>query len=160
MNKIIVKITLCFAITLICLLGVDILNLYAQRLSTLDAAWKAFDNEDYENAIKFCNKGIDDYKGGILKQEELARKSAPIPPVGQVKANEEREIFAFGALNNLAACYFIKGRAYEKQNNKNEAIKAYREAEKLTYARIHDPSWGGFWSPSEAAKERRLLLER
>jgi hypothetical protein len=64
-----------------------------------------------------------------------------------------------GLLNDVGTCWFIKGRSLEKLERRQEAIQAYRRAERYTYARTYDPSWDGFWSPSQGAKDRRTYLE-
>lgn len=66
---------------------------------------------------------------------------------------DKQKIFANGLLNDVATCYFIKGKAAEKLVRKDDAKRAYEEAKKLTYARAWDPQ-GWFWSPSEGASDR------
>jgi hypothetical protein len=62
-------------------------------------------------------------------------------------------------LNDVAACHFLKGKAYEKLGRAVDAKKAYTEAKKLTLGRVWDPA-GWFWSPAEGAGDRLEMMSR
>ncbi len=78
-------------------------------------------------------------------------------PTGAVNDEEKKRIDSHGLLNDVGACYFIKGQAAEKLGRKDEAKQAYGEAKKLTYARVWDPK-GWYWSTAEGATERLNAL--
>jgi hypothetical protein len=131
------------------------------QVPSLQRAWEYFNNEKYVEAIKFCDKCIDDFsQDARSKQREMERSNMPAPPVGKVSDAEKNAIFARGSLNDVATAYWMKGRASEYLYNQNKLGKykrmaetAYNEACVLKYGRTWD-SQGWFWSPCEAAKKR------
>lgn len=128
------------------------------RLTT--AAWNAFNKGEYREAIKKVEECIDNFEPSALReQRELERSNTQLPPIGMVSDDAKKMIFKRGLLNDVATCWFIKGRSLEKLGRKQEAIQAYRRAEVYTYARTYDPGWNGFWSPSQGAIDRRTFLE-
>lgn len=124
-------------------------------------AWDAYNNKDYKSAVSYAEGCIDEFQGGAdRKQRELEHETAPVPPIGGVPVSERRVIFERGLLNAVATCFYIKGRSLETLGQKQEAIVAYREVSKYTYARCWDPKIKIFWSPAEAALDRLQLLEK
>lgn len=129
-------------------------------------AWKAFGNEEYQNAIKFADKCIDDFgKAADREQEKLNKEKEPLPPTGAVSEAEKDKIFKRGILNDVATAYFIKARSseylYRKGGSeasayKEKAKEAYEATCRYKYARTWDPK-GWFWSPCEAASDRLPL---
>jgi tetratricopeptide (TPR) repeat protein len=131
------------------------------RLTT--AAWEFYNAEKYDEAIKSAEKCIDDFQASAwVEQEALEKSKAPMPPVGkvgeEVSQGDKETILNRGVLNDVAACWFIKGRSLEKLKREKEAISAYQEAAKYTYARAWDPSWNGFWSPAKSAGDNASFL--
>ncbi len=117
-------------------------------------SWTAFNKEEFQKAIEFADQCIDEFKGGAKRmQKRLEDEDTSLPPVGKVSESVKNEILSRGLLNDVATCYFIKGRSLEKLSNIESAIAAHQEAAILTYARCWDPK-GWFWSVSEAAKDR------
>lgn len=125
------------------------------------SAWHAFNAKDYKRAIEIADEVLDDFLLQAERdQRELETSSAPSPPTGKPSSGEEKQrTLERGVLNDVATCYFIKGKASEKLKKIDEAKKAYTGAKALTYARTWDPA-GWFWSPSQAAKDRLTLLGR
>jgi tetratricopeptide (TPR) repeat protein len=122
-------------------------------------AWDAFNKGDYERAITYAEKCITEFLGAAgRKQLQLVNDKAPLPPTGSVSKEEKKSIFANGLLNDVATCFYIKGRSAEALGHKDEAIKAYQAAAKYTYARCWDPK-GWFWSPSEGSLDRLSVLK-
>jgi len=135
------------------------------REMLISEAWGNFNNENYQEAIALANKVIDEHKIDAIKEQEiLERTQVPLPPRGRVPdevSNEEKTIILQrGLLNDVATCWFIKGRSFERLGNTREAIRAYSEVERYPHARIWDESWPGFWSPAEKAQERRTYLQQ
>lgn len=117
-------------------------------------AWDAFNANHYEEAIRHADECIREFRGAAnRKQAELASAKSPVPPVGTVSESEKTTILARGLLNDVATCYFIKGRAAERLERVAEARSAYKDAMTYTYARCWDPK-GWFWSPAEVAADR------
>lgn len=129
----------------------------------LKKAWEAFGKEEYQDAIKFADKCIDDLaKAADREQERLNKEKEPLPPTGTVGDAEKDKIFKRGVLNDVAAAYFIKGRSaeylYRKGGSdasryKEMAKEAFEATCRYKHGRIWDPQ-GWFWSPCEAASDR------
>jgi len=128
----------------------------------LKNAWNAFNKENYEQAIKYADKCIDEFGKQAAKiQKNLELKHIPEPPTGKVSSPEKHKIFERGLLNDVATAYWIKGRSAEFLYKKTKNLKYKRIAEeayktvckKYKYGRPWDPR-GWFWSPCEAASTR------
>jgi tetratricopeptide (TPR) repeat protein len=117
------------------------------------AAWEALNGEQFEAAIKHADECIDEFRGAARRLQEKLEKDKATLPTGTVDEQQKQKIFSNGLLNDVGTCYFIKGKAAEKLGRKDDAMHAYEEAKKLTYARTWDPN-GWFWSPSEGAADR------
>lgn len=129
------------------------------------ATWEAYNAEKYDEAIQSAEKCLDDFQPSASKEQQALEESkALMPPLGKVGegvGQEDKEaILKRGVLNDVATCWFLKGRSLEKLGREKEAIEAYQEAKKYTYARTWDPSWSGFWSPAQAADDRASFLEK
>jgi len=123
------------------------------------AAWDAFNKRDFDTAIADADRCISEFRGSADRdQAQLQEAEAPLPPKGKVSEADKTAIFARGLLNDIATCFFIKGRSAEHLGRKDEAKLAYETAAKYTYARCWDPK-GWFWSPAEAASDRLATLE-
>lgn len=117
------------------------------------AAWEAFNNNKFEPAITNAELCIEEFRGAANRiQAKLEKEKADIPN-GPVTEEQKKKIRENGLLNDVATCYFIKGRAAEKLQRKEDAKKAFQQAKKYSYARAWDPA-GWFWSPAEAASDR------
>lgn len=147
-------------------LGTGILLVYATtdplpfNVKLTNAAWKAFNKGDYKEAIKKAEQCIEEFEPSALKeQKELEKNNTPQPPKGKVSEDVKKVILNRGLLNDVATCWFIKGRSFEKLRKNQEAIQAYGNAAKYTYARTWDPEGKLFWSPAAAADDRKSYLE-
>jgi len=118
-------------------------------------AWKALGDQKYDEAVKLARKCIDLFESQAVQQQQALPTP---PPVGVVSAADKDQIFSSWALNDVAACYFILGQALEKLGRVDEAKEAYRGAQKFPGGRTWDLSFGGFWSPAEAATKRLAEL--
>lgn len=127
-----------------------------ERLTS--AAWQAFNNEKYQVVITNADKCIDEFLGAAKRiQAKLEAEKLRIP-TGTVTEEQKKKILENGLLNDVATCYFIKGRSLEKLGRKEDAKKAYEATKKLSCGRCWDPAdW--FWSPAEAASDRLGLLD-
>jgi hypothetical protein len=122
-------------------------------------AWNALNKSDYAAAISIADDCAQRFKGAADREEAtVEHNGTPLPPIGRVPEAERSAIFDRGVLNDLAACFFIKGEAANKLGRKNDAVAAYSEAARYKYARVFDPL-GFFWSPSEQASDRLRDLQ-
>ncbi len=117
-------------------------------------AWKALEKKTFQEAIAKADRCIESFEASAVKlQKELEKANARVPK-GEVTEAEKKVVHKNGLLNDVAACYFIKGKAHEGLKEKDAAIAAYKAAATLTHARAWDPAGRWFWSPAEAATER------
>jgi len=123
-------------------------------------AWDAFNKGDYQNAVIYADRCIDEYRGNADREEaQLENSRAAIPPKGSATAAERKAIWSRGLLNDVATCVYIKGRSLENLGQKDKAIAVYAVASKYIYGRCWDPK-GWFWSPAEVASDRLASLVR
>lgn len=126
----------------------------AKNVELTNAAWTAFSTGDFQGAITAADKCVQRFKGQADKdQADLQSKHVPLPPTGKVSAAEKQAIFRNGVLNDVATCYWIKGKSAQGLHRDDEARQAYKAAASYTYARTWDPK-GWFWSPTEDASDR------
>lgn len=120
-------------------------------------AWDPFNEEKYEEAIRRADECIDEFvKQARRDEEKLEEEKAPLPPTGKVADQDKETIIERGVLNDVATCYYIKGRSLEYVHQIEQAKKTYQETRKFPHGRCWDPK-GWFWSPAQAANDR---LER
>jgi len=127
----------------------------ARRNEQLTAeAWKALEKKAMREAIAKADKCIESFEASAMKIQKQLEKARARVPKGEATEDEKKVVHQNGLLNDVATCYFIKGKAHEGLNEKDAAIAAYKTAAKLTYARTWDPAGPWFWSPADAATER------
>jgi hypothetical protein len=124
-------------------------------------SWNAFNDGKYERAIEKAKECIIEFQEEALRQErELRDSKAPQPPIGETTAEKTREIVQRGLLNDVATGWVIIGMSERKLGHKEKAISAFSKASQFSYARTYDPSWKGFWSPAEKAKDYIKSLQQ
>lgn len=129
------------------------------RQVMLVKAFHALEAERWEEAVRKSDEVIAQFAGSAAVEEEtLARAQMVQPPTGKVAKEQRDGIFVRGVLNDVAASYFIRGRALEQLGRIGEARRAYEEAAKLSYGRTYDPRDESFWSPAEGALGRLRTL--
>ena len=122
-------------------------------------AWDAFQNGNYQQAILLADSCIAEFRGAAeIQQARLDSLKIPLPPTGKVTPKQKTEIASRGLVNDVATCFFIKGRSAERLKRIDDAKIAYRSAMQYAHARCWDPK-GWFWSPAEAAKGRLQQLK-
>jgi len=121
--------------------------------------WKALDAKQSAQAITFADSCIGAF-GGLAEIEQAKLDSLRVPPpaTGAVPDSTREFILSRGVLNDVATCWFIKGRAMEQSGQKAKACEAYRAATRFPHARCWD-SKGWFWSPAEGAAGRLRTLK-
>lgn len=131
----------------------------ALNVELTTAAFEAFNNGNFERAIANAEKCIAEFDGAANREQaSLEKLKAPLPPTGSVEDVEKSAILERGLLNDVATCYYIKGRSAENLGLVDKARQAYEAASKYTYARCWDPK-GWFWSPAEASQNRLAKLK-
>ena len=125
-----------------------------RNVELTNATWDAYNKGNYEGAILAADRCIQRFKEEADRgQNELANKHAALPPTGKVSAEQKKAILDNGVLNDVATCYWIKGRSAQKLQRTAQAKEAYQSTVKYSYARTWDPN-GWFWSPTEDATDR------
>jgi tetratricopeptide (TPR) repeat protein len=118
------------------------------------AAWKALHKGDFREAAETAQKCIETFEANAVKLQKQLEAARTRVPMGAVTEDERNAVNRNGLLNDVATCYYIKGKALEQLKQREAAIAAYKAAATLTYARAWDPAGPWFWSPAEAAAER------
>lgn len=124
------------------------------------AAWKNYESGKFDITLQVVNECITELSQTALQiQQALQADNEEIPALGKIADNAAKNrIFSRGVLNDVASCWFVKARTLEKLDRITEAVVAYCETEKYTFARTYDPGFDGFWSPAQSASDRRVSL--
>ena len=122
-------------------------------------AWKALNAEDWDRAITQAQATIEEWSPQALYLEKKKRAE-----VGHLvdygSASDSRMIFKYWALNDVAAAYFILGRAQDQKGNYAQALGAFQQiVMHYSLAQIWDPK-GWFWSPVEAVTNDYVLRDQ
>lgn len=128
----------------------------------MNDVWKAFNNaeqskdkESYLKAIKAAEKLIKKFEPGAKhKQKMLLEEKVEIQKPGNRSQEKKKIIWEFGPLHEISASWWVIGRSREERKELKEAIEAYEKAAKYLHALVYDPTWDGFWSPSDESKAR------
>jgi hypothetical protein len=113
-------------------------------------AWRALNGQQWDQAIRQAQATIQEWVSWGLEQQKRKMQD-----VGQLvndggPAEERQKIFKYWALNDVAACYFILGKALDQKGQYDKAGRAFQQIVNHFYlAQIWDPK-GWFWSPVEA----------
>ncbi|MCM8536710.1 MAG: FecR family protein [Lentisphaeraceae bacterium] len=111
-------------------------------------AWEALAAGKNEHAIIYSEACINLYLENALKMQQTL--SGPV--TGQ-------DIHTYWALNDVGTCMLVKGDALQKINDKQGAIKIYKElVEKLSFSQCWNEE-GFYWKPADSAKEKVKDLE-
>ena len=126
----------------------------SRNIELTNTAWDAFKHHRYEDAIAAADRCVRRFKDEADRgQAELVQKKATPQPTGKVNERQEEAIFGQGVLNDVATCYWIKGRSAQLLHRNDEAREAYNATINYSYARTWDKR-GWFWSPAEDASDR------
>jgi hypothetical protein len=143
--------------TLLVFVGCSLLLAVTARAESEDErlvrlAWNASASAKCPDAIKLASECVEKFEHRALQlQSQLHDGKTPFPPVGTVSKEKKEEIFRMGLINNVGAALFIIADCERRGGNKEKAKTAYLRLAKLSYARVYDPSWNGFWAPAEEA---------
>ncbi len=124
-------------------------------------AWGFWDDARYAEAVAVARECIDAFEGQALReQQSLSLDGQPAPLTGQPGSTAEmNEILKRGVLNDVAACHFVRGQAFERLGQLDDARAEYEATLQYPHARVWDPGGdpaglGFFWSPAQAAADR------
>jgi len=113
-------------------------------------AWQALDRNDLDGAIAQAQATIQEWSPWAmqLQQKKLAEVGHLVDYSGQ--ESEKKTIFNYWALNDVAAAYFILGKAYDEKRDFAHAARAFQQiANHYSLAQVWDPK-GWFWAPVDA----------
>ena len=117
----------------------------SQTLTT--KAWEALERQDFAAVEAFATKCISLYEHKALEQAATLTDFAP-----------KEKAFSYWALNDVATCYFILGRARLEQAQVAEAQQAFQTViDRFAYAQAWDPK-GWFWKVASAARDKLETL--
>lgn len=126
----------------------------ARNVELTNAAWDAFRHHRYEDAIAAAERCASRFKSDADQtQADLENKKAKALPKGKVSEQQKKAIYDQGVINDVATCYWIKGRSAQLLHRNDAAREAYSATMRYSYARTWDPR-GWFWSPAEDAADR------
>ena len=110
-------------------------------------AWNALGAKNYAHVLAYTGKCISLYLAEALAMQ--AGLTAPAPA---------ETASSLWALNDVGACYYIRGMAYEGMGKSDLAKADYKKLlEKLAFAQVWDPK-GWFWKPADAARQRLEVI--
>lgn len=111
-------------------------------------AWKALEQKQFTQVMRWANECIRRYRSQALRQQATLSDYAP-----------RQKAFQYWALNDVATCLFIKGRALRWQGKKQEAREIFSDiAEHYRFAQCWDTR-GWFWKVSTAARDQIDCIE-
>lgn len=116
-------------------------------------AWSALRAGDNREAVEKANECLERFQKSADTIQSILERQNTVLPTGEVASEERARVDRYQILHDVAACLLIKAWAEEKSGRTKEAAAAYTQARKYTYARIHDPSGGPYWSPAEVAAQ-------
>jgi tetratricopeptide (TPR) repeat protein len=121
-------------------LGVDFGDSSSSFLTT--KAWESYNVKDYKATLGFAEQCIKMYKEAALWQQKSLRKYP-----------KKEEIPKYWALNDVATCCYLAGKAYKKLGDSKKA-KEYFDFVKydLYYGSCWDPK-GWYWKVADAIKK-------
>ena len=131
-----------FRISLFLLIAYGLgLTAYAQESSDyVNKAWALKGAKNYQETYRVVDGCIAKFSS---QADEMALSLSDFPSKGE----ENR----YNIMNDVAACYSIKGEALRDEGKKEESIKAFQAAiDKYPYAQNFDPR-GWYWSIKEKA---------
>ncbi len=127
--------------------------LYGTSEDMVVHAWQLLNQGDNDHAIQQAQATIQEWSPWALRlqQKKVHKLGRLINYVGLPE--QRREIFGYWALNDVAAAYFIVGKAFDNKRHYPQATGAFQQiAMNYSLAQIWDPR-GWFWSPVDAIRD-------
>lgn len=133
--------------------------LYGTSEDMVVHAWQALDRNDQDSAIAQAQATIQEWAPWALQLQEkkLADVGHLIDYSGQ--ESEKKAIFNYWALNDVAAAYFILGKAYDEERDFGHAARAFQQVvNHYSLGQVWDPK-GWFWAPMDAISNDYVLRD-
>ena len=123
------------------------------RSSTLATkAWQSLAQKDLEGVLAYSNKCVEMYSSNAVTMQ-AGLKEYP--------AGDDKKVFSFWALNDIATVLYIQGEAYRQAAKMDEAKKAFnRVVNEFSFGQAWDPAKKIFWKPADAAKDKLSQMEK
>jgi tetratricopeptide (TPR) repeat protein len=133
--------------------------LYGNSEDMTAEAWKALNASQWDQAIAQAEATIQEWAPQALYLQK--KKGQEVGHLVEYStASDSKVIFKYWALNDVAAAYYILGRAQDQKGNYGLALKAFQQV--VTHyplAQIWDPQ-GRFWSPVEAITNDYVMRDK
>lgn len=111
-------------------------------------SWEALKKQDYSTVHKTTGQCISLFSDLALEQQDSLKN---FPQNGHIKE--------YWALNHVATCCFIKGKAFREQGRKQKALDMFNLImSDYSYAQCWDPI-GWYWKISEGARDQIIGLK-
>lgn len=125
----------------------------------LTRSWNAFNNRNWTLAIQNAEDCIFNFgPQANEKQNQLETSNYVLPKnydiAKALTSQQKDEIFNHGLLNDVCISYWICGMSYLRLNNKANAERNFKIAERLTFGLCYNSDKFLFWSPSKDATIR------
>jgi hypothetical protein len=127
--------------------------LYGASDDMVSRAWEFLNRGDNDRAIQQAQATVQEWSPWARKLEE--KKAAELGRLISYEGDPEQrqQIFNYWALNDVAAAYFILGKAFDLQGHYTQAVGALQHiARNYPLAQIWDPR-GWFWSPLDSIQD-------
>lgn len=133
--------------------------LYGTSEEMTARAWQTFNDGQWDQTLAQARATIQEWQPWATKLQ--AQKMAEVGHLVDYsgEAEEKKTVFKYWALNDVAACYFMIGKALDEKNEHAQAAQAFQQiVNHYSLAQIWD-SRGWFWSPVEAISNDYVLRD-
>ncbi len=134
--------------------------LYGTSEDMTTEAWRALNAGDYPHAIRQARATVEEWSSAAkyLQRMKKAEVGALVEYAGDPK--DKIRVFKYWALNDVAAAYFVLGKALDHEKDFIGASHAFSQVvTQYPLAQIWDPQ-GWFWSPVQAITDDYVLADR
>jgi hypothetical protein len=127
--------------------------LYGASDDMVIEAWQRLVRGDYQPAIEQAQATIEEWAPWAIKLEDQKQRQVGHTISYDGLSEQRQEIFKYWALNDVAAAYFIIGKASDHENDYAQAADAFQQiVRNYPLAQIWDPR-GWFWAPVDSVQE-------
>jgi hypothetical protein len=107
----------------------------------------------WDDAIRQAEATIEQWSGWARKLQDRKVHDGGVLLAYNGAPQERQAIFNYWALNDVAASYFILGKAWDAKHDYSRAKQSFQQiVDHYSLAQVWDPK-GWFWSPLEAVNE-------
>ncbi|MFC1807992.1 hypothetical protein ACFL0T_06475 [Candidatus Omnitrophota bacterium] len=117
-------------------------------LALVAKAWEALNNKDEGGVIAYTSRSIE------LYEKEAKAQQSSLKDFAQSGSEEKYQY-----LNDIAACYFMRGEFYKYNKSWAKSKAAYRKVvNDFSFAQYWDPR-GWWWKPAEISKDEIVKID-